>query len=158
MPPRGWTAPDPNSAPINASDRSRLTQSVGALHSVGLPIQVYPMYENGFRERYGQSLEQNTQDSAELYAAFDQTACQRAEYSWRYGETPRDAEAIRTVTDKNRMICAPYPLLMNAFNTVNLAATCILTSVEYARKLGIPESKWSYVLGGAGTSDSGNCE
>nr|POE75136.1 hypothetical protein CFP56_63371 [Quercus suber]POE94785.1 hypothetical protein CFP56_17022 [Quercus suber] len=46
------------------------------------------------------------------------------------------------------------PLLMNAFNTVNLAAACIVTSTEYARELGIPESKWVYPLGGAGTKDS----
>jgi hypothetical protein len=45
-------------------------------------------------------------------------------------------------------------LLMNAFNTVNLAAACILTSTTFARELGVPESKWVYPLGGAGTSDS----
>lgn len=50
------------------------------------------------------------------------------------------------------------PLLMNAFNTVNLAAACILTSTEYARELGIPESKWIYALGGAGTRDSNDCK
>lgn len=49
------------------------------------------------------------------------------------------------------------PLLMNAFNNVNLAASCILTSTEYARYLGIAESKWIYPLGGAGTQDSDNC-
>lgn len=50
------------------------------------------------------------------------------------------------------------PLLMNAFNNVNLAGACILTSMEYARELGVPEEKWVYPLGGAGTSDSSNCE
>ena len=49
------------------------------------------------------------------------------------------------------------PLLMNAFNNVNLAGACILTSTEYARQLGIAESKWIYPLGGAGTKDSDNC-
>ena len=49
------------------------------------------------------------------------------------------------------------PLLMNAFNNVNLAASCILTSTEYARHLGIHESKWIFPLGGAGTQDSDNC-
>lgn len=43
---------------------------------------------------------------------------------------------------------------MNAFNTVNLAAACILTSTAHARTLGIPESKWIYPLAGAGTQDS----
>jgi hypothetical protein len=49
------------------------------------------------------------------------------------------------------------PLLMNAFNTVNLAAACLLTSTEYARQLGVPESQWIYPLGGAGTKDSDYC-
>lgn len=31
---------------------------------------------------------------------------------------------------------------MNAFNKVNLAAACILASTQYARELGIPESRW----------------
>lgn len=46
---------------------------------------------------------------------------------------------------------------MNAFNTVNLAGALILTSTDYARELGIPESNWVYALGGAGTQDSGDC-
>jgi hypothetical protein len=50
------------------------------------------------------------------------------------------------------------PLLMNAFNTVNLAAACILTSTTYAEQLGIPKTKWIYALGGAGTQDADNCE
>lgn len=32
----------------------------------------------------------------------------------------------------------------------------ILTSVSYARELGIAEDRWIYVLGGAGTQDSDN--
>jgi len=50
------------------------------------------------------------------------------------------------------------PLLMNAFNTINLAGACVLTSTEYATELGIPESKWIYALGGAGTADERDCE
>ena len=42
---------------------------------------------------------------------------------------------------------------MNAFNTINLAGACILTSVSLAKELGIPEEKWIYPLGGAGTKD-----
>ena len=46
---------------------------------------------------------------------------------------------------------------MNAFNTVNLAAACLLTSTSFAKELGIPQEKWVYVLGGAGTMESANC-
>ncbi|GAM34050.1 hypothetical protein TCE0_015r01382 [Talaromyces pinophilus] len=35
-----------------------------------------------------------------------------------------------------------------------MAAACLLTSTDLARKLGIPEDKWIYVLGGAGTEES----
>jgi len=50
----------------------------------------------------------------------------------------------------------PYPLLMNAFNNINLAGACILTSIEVARSLGVPSHKWIYALGGAGTRDAYN--
>lgn len=50
------------------------------------------------------------------------------------------------------------PLLMNAFNGVNLAAACIITSTEYATKLGVPREKWVYVTGGAGSNDSSDCK
>jgi hypothetical protein len=50
------------------------------------------------------------------------------------------------------------PLLMNAFNTVNIAGACILTSTDHARQAGIPESKWIYPLGAAGTKDSDACK
>ncbi|KAM0224211.1 hypothetical protein ACHAQD_002596 [Fusarium lateritium] len=45
---------------------------------------------------------------------------------------------------------------MNAFNGVNLASASIITSVEYATKLGVPKDKWVYVTGGAGSNDSSN--
>ena len=62
---------------------------------------------------------------------------------------------LRTVLIATGML---DPLLMNAFNTVNLAAACILTSTTYAEQLGIPKTKWIYALGGAGTQDADNCE
>lgn len=60
---------------------------------------------------------------------------------------------MRVITDRS-----VDPLLMNAFNNINLAGACLLTSTEYATELGIPEDRWIYPLGGAGTSDSSNCK
>lgn len=158
-------------------DKSTLSvtwhSGLGVTHSVGLPIHIYPMYENGFRAHRKQSIQENNNESAELYAEFATKAAENP-LAWTYGEPALSAEEISTVAKKNRMICFPCkvsphffpfeklsnntdPLLMNAFNTVNLAAACILTSTEYARQLGIPESKWIYPLGGAGTRDSNNC-
>jgi hypothetical protein len=128
----------------------------GTTHSTGLPIHVYPLYENGFRAFRGQSMEQNNKESADLYAEFARVA-ENNPAAWNYGQKSATEESIRTVTKRNRMICLPYPLLMNAFNNINLAGTVLLTSTEYARELGVPQSQWIYPLGGAGTSDAFNC-
>lgn len=46
---------------------------------------------------------------------------------------------------------------MNANNNVDLAGSCILTSTEYAKALGVSEKKWIYPRGGAGIQDSDFC-
>lgn len=155
MPPPGWTTPEPGAEAASPLNLSRLRESIGATHSIGLPIHVYALYENAFRAHRKQSIKQNNKESAQLYAEFAKIA-ERNEFAWNYGQKTPTAQIISTVTAKNRMICFPYPLLMNAFNNVNLAASCILTSTEYARHLGIHESKWIFPLGGAGTQDSDN--
>lgn len=45
---------------------------------------------------------------------------------------------------------------MNAFNTVNLAAAVILTSVQNAKELGVPAERWVFPLGGAGRREAEN--
>lgn len=47
---------------------------------------------------------------------------------------------------------------MNAFNNVNVAGACIITSTEVAEQLGIPKNRWIYPLGGAGTRDAYSCK
>jgi acetyl-CoA C-acetyltransferase len=42
------------------------------------------------------------------------------------------------------MVSFPYPKLMNSNSAVDMAAALIMCSVEKARSLGIPESKWVY--------------
>ncbi|KAI7534195.1 hypothetical protein KC317_g19028, partial [Hortaea werneckii] len=127
---------------------------LGSKHHIGNPIHIYPLYENGFRAYRNQSLRDNHAESAAMYAEFAKIAAGNA-YAWNYGTTPESAETIgRVSAGRNRMICFPYPLLMNAFNNVNLAAACIVTSAGFARDLGVAEENWVYPLGGAGTRDS----
>ncbi|KAL4783618.1 hypothetical protein BJX76DRAFT_368219 [Aspergillus varians] len=149
FPPPHWTKLEDHTS---IWDRKR-PEDLGSRHSLGAPIQVYPLYEAAFRAHLQQRLSDNHKESTNLYAEFAQIAAQLP-FSWSYGQKPETAKSIGTVTKRNRMICSPYPLLMNAFNTVNLAAACIITSTTFAHELGIPESKWIYPLGGAGTSDS----
>ncbi|KAK4505899.1 hypothetical protein PRZ48_003864 [Zasmidium cellare] len=153
LPPPGWTAPNEDVQSVFSPTTRELQPSLGAKHSIGNPVQLYPLYENAFRAYRGQSIADNHQESAELYAEFAKVA-EGNEYAWGKGAPAETKESIGTVSKRNRMICFPYPLLMNAFNTVNLAAACILTSTEHARELGISPDKFIYPLGGAGTSDS----
>ncbi|KAM3505323.1 hypothetical protein MY10362_003026 [Beauveria mimosiformis] len=132
-----------------------MASRAGARHSVGLPIHVYPLYEIGRRAHLHHSAQQNNQESATMYASFDAIGSKN-QYSWNFGEKPKSAEFIGSISKRNRIICDPYPLLMNAFNGVNLSAACILTSTEHADKLGIPKDKWVYILGGAGTHEKDN--
>ncbi|WEW58666.1 hypothetical protein PRK78_004134 [Emydomyces testavorans] len=148
IPPPGWTQPDEPVTTVFSVKNAKLKES--------LPVHVYPLYENGFRAHLRQSFAENNQESAQLYGEFAKIA-EGNPYAWSYGKTAETPESIGTVTKRNRLICFPYPLLMNAFNTVNLAAACLLTSTEEARKLGVPESRWIYPLAGAGTADSDNC-
>ncbi|KAK2739194.1 hypothetical protein FQN57_006637 [Myotisia sp. PD_48] len=155
FPPPNWTKPKEQVTKVFKVDSSRLKDDTGAIHSVGLPIQVYPLYENAFRAHRGQSLEANEKESAKLYAEFSRVA-EKNPVAWSYGKPAETEQSLATVTKKNRLICYPYPLLMNAFNTVNLSAACIVTTADNARRLGVPESHWVYPLGGAGTCDSSN--
>ncbi|PGH10239.1 hypothetical protein AJ79_05494 [Helicocarpus griseus UAMH5409] len=146
--PKGWTHLE-NATSILERPRPK---GLGTTHGLSQPTQIYAMYENSFRADQGEQPSKNHEDSSKLYAEFAQIAAANPN-AWRHGMPADTAEKIGTVTKKNRMICSPYPLLMNAFNIVNMSAACILTSASFARELGIPESKWIYPIGGAGTRD-----
>lgn len=47
---------------------------------------------------------------------------------------------------------------MNAFNDVNIAGACILTTTECAVRMGIPRDKWIFPLGGGRAEDSKDSE
>lgn len=47
---------------------------------------------------------------------------------------------------------------MNAFNDVNIAGACLVTSTEFAERLGISRDKWIFPLGGGRARDSDDCE
>lgn len=122
LPPPGWTAPSeavdsvftPTGRDLGNSAVSSLWQSLsstdsredlGAIHKIGAPIHVYPLYENAFRAHRGQTLKANHDESAKLYAEFSEVA-KKNEYAWSYGSSSSEEE-IGTIGKKNRMICHP---------------------------------------------------
>lgn len=76
---------------------------------MGAPIQVYPLYENGFRAHRGQSASGNNSESAQLYANFSKVASKHP-FAWSYGKPPLGTDAIGNVSEANRMICYPCML------------------------------------------------
>jgi len=88
---------------------------LGGIHSIGAPIQVYPLYENAYRAAMKQSIEENTRESANLYGDFAKVASQNP-MAWTYGNTPASAGFIGTVSKENRMICFPCKLLRNTMS------------------------------------------
>jgi hypothetical protein len=132
LPPPGWTKPEQNvesvfspttrglgdstsssssQAPINLNIGElwailNQTSDLGAIHGIGAPIQVYPLYENAFRAHRKQTVTENNAESAKLYAEFAKVAeCQP--YAWNYGKAAATEQHIGTPSKKNRMICFP---------------------------------------------------
>ena len=112
---------------------------------IGAPVQ-YGLLENARRARIGLSVADYRQAMAELFAPMSKVAAKNP-----YSSAPleRSVDDLVTVTDKNRMICDPYPRLMVARDQVNMGAAALLMSIEAARKLGVPEDKWVYLRGHA---------
>ncbi|KAK6535646.1 hypothetical protein TWF694_002101 [Orbilia ellipsospora] len=152
LPPPGWTDASEQVNSVFSPTTRDLGSDLGALHDIGAPIHIYPLFENGYRAFRKQTITENNSESAKLYGDFAKVA-QSNPYAWNYGKEVT-ADMIGTISKKNRMICFPYTLLMNAFNTVNLACAVIITSTDFAKEIGVPQSKWIYPLGGAGTQDS----
>lgn len=115
----------------------------------GAPSQ-YAMLENARRGRLGLSVADYRRAMAELFAPFTKVAAGN-----RYSTSPvqRTVDEICTVDADNRMICDPYPRLLVARDQVNQGAAVILTSVQTARRLGVPEGNWVYLRGHADMVD-----
>ncbi|NKQ56729.1 acetyl-CoA acetyltransferase [Amycolatopsis sp. K13G38] len=125
------------------------TERMWDLGLVG-PIRIYPLFENRLRYELGQSFAEAQDWSARMYSEFSAVAAGN-EAAWN--PVPRTPEEIATVGPKNRMICFPYPLLMNATAKVDQAAALLVASAETADRLGVPESKRIHVLSAASGSD-----
>jgi hypothetical protein len=88
---------------------SRSHADLGAIHEIGAPIHIYPLFENGFRAHRRQTIKDNNRESAKLYADFAKVA-EKNPYAWSYGKAASE-EFIGTVSKENRMICVPCKFL-----------------------------------------------
>ncbi|MCW2779492.1 MAG: acetyl-CoA acetyltransferase [Frankiales bacterium] len=112
-----------------------------------LPVRVYPLYENRLQADLGQTPRQAAEHSARIYADYSRVA---AQHPVAWDPEVRTPEHVLTGT---RTVCEPYRLAVNAHPHVDQAAAVVVTSLERALALGVPERQLVHVWGGAGADD-----
>lgn len=115
-------------------------------HGLDLPIQIYPLFEQALRARYGHDPVAHRQMLGELYARFSAVAASNPQ-AWR--RESLSAADIAERTPKNRMVGAPYTKHLNALIAVDQAAALVMMSAAKARQLGIDPERWVYPLAAA---------
>jgi acetyl-CoA C-acetyltransferase len=129
---------DPATTPVPASfgsDAMPLTE-LEIARGVLAPVSIYPLFENARRSRLGIDLSTQVEDIGALWAGFAEVAATNP-YAWlRHAPS---AATITTPTTTNRMIAEPYTKMLVANLTVDQGAAVIVTSLERARALGIPD-------------------
>ncbi|MCB1855412.1 MAG: acetyl-CoA acetyltransferase [Halieaceae bacterium] len=113
-------------------------------HGLQLPASVYPLFENALRGKYGLDLEQHRRRMGELFHPFTRVAAANP-LAWFPVE--RSAAELAEPGDKNRYVGFPYTKYLNAIIEVNMGAAVIMTSLEKARELGVPEERMVYLHG-----------
>jgi acetyl-CoA C-acetyltransferase len=116
---------------------------------VDAPTQ-YGLLENARRAGTGLGPAEYRRQMGELFAPFTKIA---ANNPFAAAPVERSVDELITVTERNRMISEPYPRLMVARDQVNQGAAAVLTSVDAARRLGVPEENWVYLHGHADSEE-----
>ncbi len=107
----------------------------------------YALLENARRARRNQSRAEYEREMGRLFAPFTKLAATNPHSSSK--QRAYTGEELFAVNERNRMIASPYPRLVVARDQVNQGAAILIASIETARALGIPESKWVYLHGHA---------
>jgi acetyl-CoA C-acetyltransferase len=115
-------------------------------YGLGLPVSIYPIFENALRARRGLDLETHHRRVGALMSRLSEVAATNP-YAWF--PVARSAEEITRVDPGNRMVAFPYTKYMNAVLQTDQAAAVLMMSVDAARAFGVPEERWVYWWGGA---------
>jgi acetyl-CoA C-acetyltransferase len=141
---------DETESPARIGDPRAGVNDQEAAHGLGLPVNMYPMFENALRARDKRSLEDHQQRMGKLFERFTQVAAANP-YAWF--PKARTAEELVATGPDNRMVSFPYPKYLNAIMQVDQSAGVLIASVRKARELGVPQDKWVFLHGCADAAD-----
>lgn len=146
-----WPVQDAGTlAPELLGDERAGTNDAEMARALGLPTQIYPVFENAVRAASGRSFDEHERIIAGLWSGFSAVAADNP-YAW--SPDALSADEIATVTPANRLIGFPYTKLMNANLTVDQSAALLMCSAEVAGDAGIPRERWVFPWAGADAHD-----
>ena len=119
-------------------------------HGLGIPANVYPMFENALRAHHGRSLEAHAGVMGALMAPFTQVA---AANPLAWFPVARSPQELVTVSPSNRMVGFPYPKYLNSIIQVDQSAAVIMMSYARAQALGIDPGKLVFLHGCSDTTE-----
>ncbi len=108
---------------------------------IGLPIQVYPLFDVALRAAEGQTVTAHRAALGKLYARFSEIAADNP-HAWK--RTRYTAEEVAEAGPDNRMVGFPYTKRMNSYEMLDQAAALVCCSVERAEALGISRDRWVF--------------
>lgn len=127
-----------------------LSHELEVKRGVFLPIQTYAVQEIALRHALGLTPEEHQGRICGLWSRFSAVAAKNPN-AWIQHEY--SAEDLRRIDENNRMVCYPYPKLLNSNNNVEQAAALLMCSVERAQALGVPRDRWVFLHSGTDASD-----
>ena len=139
-----------------ANDGPNFADTPGAINPLSLqlglylPLNIYPLFEAATAAHWGQTPRDADAETADILSASSHIAASNP-YSW--GPTALGGEDILTPTPKNRIVAWPYTKSMVASMNVNQSAAVIITSLQKALDLGIPEEHCVFITHGAGANE-----
>ncbi|MFZ4668912.1 MAG: hypothetical protein ACOYML_06400 [Microthrixaceae bacterium] len=119
-------------------------------HGIAMPTQAYPLFETALWHDSGRSLAEHLTYIGEMWAHYSQVAVDNP-YAWRREALTSDE--LTTPTAENRLVGFPYTKRMVANPDVDMAAGCIVCSVERARALGVASDRWVFPHAGTDGKD-----
>lgn len=116
-------------------------------HSMGWPVNTYPLFETALRGHLGRSVEEHSECLGRLFSGFSRVAAlpENSKHSWF--PTYHSADSIQRISDTNRMVGSPYTKRMNAVMTVDQAAAVVMMSYAEACRHGVDPRNMVFLVG-----------